>query len=446
MLIEFTVGNFRSIKEPQTLSFVATPIKEHQESNTFMANDKMRLLKSAGIYGANGSGKSNLVKAMWAMLNFITSPFDEKKKFNEHIEPFKANLATRTKATFFQIVFMAENKKYRYGFEYQQGKIVSEWLFGTANKSEVEYFTRENKDIYLKDHFKEAAGLEKKTREDNLLLNVAYEFAGEVSSTVFNYLSKIEIIKGIDKTTEDATIRDYSMSYLSNETDKKQLLAFLNLSGSNIEDIDLNDPKIGEDKFFKRFGINISPNALAEKSFNTMDFESIGNHFESLGLDGLFEGLFNSMTSKKSLFDEHGNLVGQVNFEFDKAESEGTKRLFNYAGVILNALKNSSVLIIDEFDARFHAKITKTIVQLFNSSKNKAAQLFFVTHDTNLLDNALLRRDQIYFSDINLKGETSIFSLADFNGVRNDASFEKEYLKGKYGAIPYIGNIKKVLA
>ena len=446
MLIEFSVGNFRSIKDLQTLSFVAAPMKEHLETNTFKASDKMRLLKSAGIYGANGSGKSNLVKALWAMLNFITAPFDEKKKFNEYIEPFKANIATRDKATFFQIVFIADDKKYRYGFEYKQGKILAEWLFGTANKNEVEYFTRENKDIFIKEHFNEAVGLETKTRENNLLLNVAYEFNGEVSTTIFNYLSTIEVIKGIDKNIEDVTIRGSSIDYLENREDKKLLLELLNLSGSNIIDLVLNDTKAN---ILENFGISAEniddENLTFQDFFKQIDASKLNDLIESATFEGNY-GSLNTITSKKNTYDENGILIGQANFDFDKAESEGTKKLFNYAGVILNALKNNRVLIIDEFDARFHSNITKTIVKLFNSNKNQAAQLFFVTHDTNLLDADLLRRDQIYFSEINLKGETTIFSLADFNGVRNDASFEKDYLKGKYGAIPYVGNIKKILA
>ena len=429
MLIEFSVGNFRSIKDLQTLSFVAAPMKEHLETNTFKASDKMRLLKSAGIYGANGSGKSNLVKALWAMLTFITAPFDEKKKFSEYVEPFKANIATRDKATFFQIVFIADDKKYRYGFEYKQGKILAEWLFGTANKNEVEYFTRENKDIFIKEHFNEAVGLETKTRENNLLLNVAYEFNGEVSTTIFNYLSAIEVIKGIDKNIEDVTIRDITTDYLENLEDKKLLLELLNLSGSNIADLIL----ISREKKIRGLKVNTNFRYLPVEIISQIDLSSHATYVENNESDNLIA----SITSKKNLFDENGNLIGQANFDFDKAESEGTKKLFNYAGVILNALKNSNVLIIDEFDARFHSNITKTIVKLFNSNKNQAAQLFFVTHDTNLLDADLLRRDQIYFSEINLKGETTIFSLADFNGVRNDASFEKDYLKGKYGAIPY---------
>ena len=181
MLIEFSVSNFRSIKDLQTLSFLATAMNEHEKTNVFDATDKIRLLKSTCIYGANGSGKSNLVKAMWAMISFIKATFEDRRRFDEHIQPFKLNTSTRKEGSFFQIVFILEGRTYRYGFVYLKGKIMSEWLFGTANKNEVEYFTRENKNIYInKERFKEGIGLESKTREDNLFLNVVYQITKQI--------------------------------------------------------------------------------------------------------------------------------------------------------------------------------------------------------------------------------------------------------------------------
>ena len=112
--------------------------------------------------------------------------------------------------------------------------------------------------------------------------------------------------------------------------------------------------------------------------------------------------------------------------------------MFNYAGVFVQLLQKGGVLVIDEFDSRFHTNITKQILKLFNSDKNKNAQLCLITHDTNLLDKNLLRRDQIYFTEKNSRGETSLYSLSEIKGVRNDAIYEKDYIKGRYGAIPFI--------
>ena len=130
----------------------------------------------------------------------------------------------------------------------------------------------------------------------------------------------------------------------------------------------------------------------------------------------------------------------------DDHESDGTQKIFNYSGVITTTLMSGMALFLDEFDARLHPMLTKKIVEMFNSpilNKN-GAQLIFVTHDTNLLDNTLLRRDQIYFTEKNKMQETVLYSLADFKGVRNDASYEKDYISGKYGAIPFLGDFEKL--
>ncbi len=395
MIVEFSVSNFRSIKDMQTLSFLATAMNEHEKTNVFQATEKVSLLKSTCIYGANGSGKSNLVTAMWAMINFIKAPFEDRKKFDEHIQSFKLNTATRNEGSFFQIVFIIDGKTYRYGFVYLKGKIMSEWLFGTANKNEVEYFTREGKNIYInKERFKEGNSLESKTREDNLFLNVVFEFNGRIAENICSYFAKIYIIRGFDRDFEK-TLKDFSSTVLEDTYNKKKFLEILKIADAEISDINLEE--------------------------NT-----------------------NQIISQRKIFDDNGQEVGFENLDFDEEASEGTKKMFNFAGIFINAMKSGSTIIIDEFDARFHTSLTKAIVKLFNSEKNKAAQLCFVTHDTNLLDNELLRRDQIYFAEKNQRGETSVYSLNEIKGVRNDSSLEKDYIKGKYGAIPFIKNLNSI--
>ncbi len=396
MLLEFSVSNFRSIKDMQTLSFLATAMNEHEQTNTFQATDKVRLLKSVAVYGANGSGKSNLVKAMWVMVNFIKAPFEGRKKFEEHIQPFKLNTSTRNEGSFFQIMFILEGKTYRYGFVYLKGKIIFEWLFGTANKNEVEYFTRDEQKISInRERFKEGIGLESKTREDNLFLNVIYESNGRIANIVRNYLSGIFVVQGLD----EKTLQSFSYNLLQNKANKHRILEILKLADSDIYDISL------EENYDKKT---------------------------------------RQIISQRKIFNENGQEVGLENLDFSKEASEGTKKIFNYAGVFVHLLKSDGTIIIDDFDARFHTSLTKAIVKLFNSEKNKAAQICFVTHDTNLLDKDLLRRDQIYFAEKNQRGETSIYSLNEIKGVRNDSSLEKDYIKGKYGAIPFIRNLNTI--
>ncbi len=436
MLIEFSVSNFRSIKDMQTLSFLATAMNEHEKTNVFQATDKVRLLKSTCIYGANGSGKSNLVKALWAMISFIKAPFEDRRKFDEHIQPFKLNTFTLNEGSFFQIVFIIDGKTYRYGFVYLKGKIMSEWLFGTANKNEVEYFTRDGKEFNInKERFKEGIGLESKTREDNLFLNVVFEFNGKIAGVVRNYLNIFFVIRGSDRVIENE-LREYSHQALEDENTKKELFPFLQTADADIFNLKLNDEFDLRRAIEAKFGVTINNNE------NITDKLDIIIDKSSLNGGGI--GSLNQVISQRKIFDENGQEVGLVNFDFEEEASEGTKKIFNFTGVFVKLIKSGGTIIIDEFDARFHTSLTKAIVKLFNSEKNKAAQLCFVTHDTNLLDNDLLRRDQIYFAEKNQRGETSVYSLNEIKGVRNDSSLEKDYIKGKYGAIPFIKNLNSI--
>jgi uncharacterized protein len=452
MLIEFSVSNFRSIKDMQTLSFVATAMNEHEDTHVFQANEKTRLLKSVGVYGANGSGKSNLVKAIGAMLGFIKAPFDEKQKFQEQIQPFKFNTATRNEGTFFQIMFILDHKTFRYGFVYDKGIIKSEWLFGTAEKNEVAYFTREGKNINInKGRFDEGIGLEKKTRENNLFLNVVNEFSDGLISSILEYLDDILVIKGVDKFIEDNMLRDMSMQYLGDEKAKIELLHFMKVADEELVDIVLNDDNDVKEQFLLGLGINMEElkNAKTEEDakhflISKLDFAKIGNIMQNSGIDGLIQPN-NLLSSKRNIFNEIGEKVGIDISNFDDDASEGTKKLFSYAGRILECLNHGGTMIIDEFGSTLHTLLTKAIINMFNSKENKSAQLCFVVHDTNFLDTDLLRRDQIYFVEKNSKAETSIYSLAEIKAVRNDASFEKDYIKGKYGAIPFVKNLNSVI-
>ena len=326
MLIEFSVSNFRSIKDLQTLSFLATAMNEHEKTNVFDATDKIRLLKSTCIYGANGSGKSNLVKAMWAMISYVKATFEDRRKFDEHIQPFKLNTSTRKEGSFFQIVFILEGRTYRYGFVYLKGKIMSEWLFGTANKNEVEYFTRENKNIYInKERFKEGIGLESKTREDNLFLNVVYEFNGKIAETICIYFTKIFIVQGFDMATKKI-LRDASYQVIQDKKDKYRFLEILKIADAEIFDINLE--------------------------YN-------------------YEKEVNQIISQRKLFNENEQEEGLVNFDFDDEASDGTKKMFYYSGTFVNLMKSGGTIIIDQFDERFHTSLTKAIGNLLRQRRRR---------------------------------------------------------------------------
>ncbi len=407
MIVEFSVKNFRSIKEIQTISLVAAPIKsktsEIDESNTIDFSEKLKLLKSIAIYGANGSGKSNLILAMIRMLVITRDIMKDDKLLYQVHEPFALNERSIFEPTYFQIQLIIDNKKYRYGFEFNEKRIVSEWLFGPADKQETYYFTRDLKDIKVNEtYFKEGKDLQDKTTPENLFLNVAKTFNGVISKKIKDYFSgNIAISGGVT----DFGLRETTIEMLNHPKLKKYVIDLLNFADLGIDDV-------------------IEEEIELEK----------GKRKEKIVL------------SQRPLFNEEGKKTGKnYHMTIDGGESEGTRKVFNYAGSVISSLREGRTLVLDEFDARLHPSLTKKIVEMFNSKLNtRNAQLIFATHDTNLLDSNLLRRDQIYFAEKNSKFETGFYSLYDFKGIRNDASFERDYIKGKYGAIPYIGDFEKV--
>jgi AAA15 family ATPase/GTPase len=420
MIIEFSVKNYRSIKELQTLSMLAAPIKskksELDTQNIIPVSENFSLLKTAAIYGANGSGKSSIVKAMLNMFVFIRDSFKDNNLGEMIMEPFLLNDTSIKEPTFFQLIFLCKGVKYRYGFEILRNEIISEWLFGTPGKKETYYFKREGDNFEINENkFTEGIGLETKTSEHNLFLNIAKAFNGKVSKEIFDFfIHKISINLGVG----DMGFRETTLDILKEEKSKKQILNLLNLADFGIND--LEHKKLTKD--------DITEDAPKEI------------------LDDIIEGKIQFILSNRSVIDKDGNKVGQRYMSLDNHESEGTRKLFNYSGVLVKALTVGKTLVIDEFDARLHPMITKKIVEMFHSPEiNKVgAQLIFITHDTNLLDKDLLRRDQIYFVEKNKRFESELYSLAEFKGVRNDASYEKDYIKGKYGAIPFLGDFTKL--
>ncbi len=420
MIIEFSVKNFRSIKEMQSLSFVAAPLKskhaELDQNNVFQISEKLNLLKSVAIYGANGSGKSNVIKALITMLIFIRDSFTDETLGEKIIEPFMLNDNSSEEPSFFQISFILDQRKYRYGFEIFNNEVVSEWLFGTPDKKEVHYFIREKSDIKVNEkQFIEGKDLISKTSENNLFLRISKAFNGHISREIIDFFSKkISINIGVN----DIGFRGETIRLLEEKNKKEQILALLNHADFGLSDI----------------------------NYKTITKEELPEDAPSELLSEVAEGKLGLMLTQRKAFDENGTQIANTYFQMDDKESEGTKKLFNYSGVIIEALEKGNTIFLDEFDARLHPMLTKKLVEMFNSptiNKNNA-QLAFVTHDTNLLDNSLLRRDQIYFTEKNSRSETELYSLADFKGIRNDASYEKDYIKGKYGAIPYLGNFEQL--
>jgi AAA15 family ATPase/GTPase len=414
MIIEFTVGNFRSIRHKQTLSLQAAPIVSEDpdvdERNVFTVPGGLKLLKSVAIFGPNASGKSNFLKALTRMLHFVDRSFQDEDQV-KRFDLFSLDLECEKMPAHYEMVFITKGNRYRYGFEITENRVSAEWLFGRANTNEVKYFTRLGDKITInKGRFKEGAELPPdKTKSSTLFLNVVDAFNGPIAKEVKSFLTNsIRVNAGAN----DHTFRTNTLRMMEVEVLRKRIAELMRSADMGIEDIDhlsLDNLEIDGDQHLRRQ--------------NTPEKEN------TLKLLGTMKKVKNEPAGSPPTF-----------FDFDNFESEGTKKFFSYSGPIIESLLTGTALVVDELDSRLHPSLTRKIVELFNSRElnPKNAQLIFVAHDINLLDPTLLRRDQIYFTEKNTDGETSLFSLINIGGVRNDVSYEREYMKGKYGALPYL--------
>jgi uncharacterized protein len=419
MLIEFTVGNYRSFKDPVTFSMVAANLvakdRKLDENNVVAVNDKLSLLKSAAIYGANASGKSNLIKALGFMKQFIVNSSKETQSTDKiGIEPFRLSTETEGKPSYFELVFLMEDKKYRYGFEVTRKKVTSEWLFYVPKTRETPLFKR-NCDTIKSSKTYDAEGVQKRTRSNALFLSVSAQFNVELAEKILEWLTvKLNIFSGL----HDQGMLDYTADCLMNNLNSSEIIHLIQKL-----DLGISDVLIEQEDFI----IDSLPDEMPDELKNLV-VNAVGKA--------------TSIRTKHRKFDDEGNYKSIEEFNLARHESEGTQKVFALGGLIITTLQEGEVLIIDEFDARLHPLISLAIIEMFNSKETNPnnAQLILTTHDTNLLSNKIFRRDQIWFTEKNRYGATDLYSLAEYK-IRNDATFESDYIKGRYGAIPYIGDL-----
>lgn len=426
MLVEFTVGNFLSFKERKTISLEATNITEYPES-TFDCGE-FKLLKSAVLYGANSSGKTNLIKAMSIMRRIVLTSVEKSSASLFEIIPFLLNPRTESEPSHFEVVFLIGSTRYRYGFEMDNKSVHGEWLFRLDGNKEIPLFIREEEGIGLTENFEEGVGLESKTRENALFLSVVDQFNGEISGSIIQWFNSWGTISGLSH--ED--YRGVTFSLLEKEESKGRLLEFF-------KDLDLGFEQLNFRK--EKFHENLLPSDIPPKLVNDIIKD----------LQGTTVARINSVHKK---YDDKGKHVGFREFDLREQESSGTNKVFDISGPIFETLLSGGVLVIDELDAKLHPLMTAALTNLFNTPEYNVynAQLIFATHDTNLLSYGRFRRDQIYFVEKDKYEASDLYSLIEYKEddsgkkIRKDRSFEKDYINGRYGAIPFIGNFSELLS
>ncbi len=419
MLIEFTVGNFKSFRDKTTFSMIAASLTSEDPAldadNVIPVSKNLSLLKSAAVYGANASGKSNLGVALRFMRDFVLKSASEAvTPVGAGLEPFLLDRVAREQPSFFEIVFLLDKRQYRYGFEVNTEKVVSEWLFHVPKAKEVLLFVRDEQEIDVRAGFKEGRGLEPRTRKEALFISVAALFNSFMAQQIQYWFRSF----GIETGLQDDHLRDFTLQCLRDPEERETLLGFINSLDLGIEEVFVVDPS----------------------TLEVMPKEWLNEAREKLFLE-MSEKIFITHRLEKS----DKTLDDLVYLDLDKQGSQGTRKLIAMAGPLRNILQFGHILFVDELDARLHPLMTRRIIEMFHSplTNPHGAQLIFATHDTNLLDKTLFRRDQIWFAEKDRQGATHLASLAEYR-VRSNAAFEKQYLEGRYGAIPFLGDLDRL--
>ncbi len=426
MLIQFTVKNYKTFEQEAKFSLVASNYYKEKAENNIIAMPKfgLKLLKSAVIYGANASGKTKLFDALQFMKNFaISSSKDKQISDKIGLEPFRLNSVSEKLPSAFEVIFIFKDKLYRYGFEATTEKITEEWLYCTEKKKEIELFYRKEQDFELDASFKvDDLVQRKRIRPNALLLSVAASFNDPIAETIlFWFENNFNILSGL----KEETYIDFSVNLLRNKVDQAKILNLLQYADLGITALDLKKATLAD-----------LPDEMPDelKAFLAEKIKA-------------GEDLFSDVHTSHKKFDADKSIAKLVRFTMDDEESSGTRKYFALAGPIINTLANGETLFVDELDAKLHPNLTHQLIQLFHNKETNPynAQLVFNTHNTNLLDADIFRRDQIWFTEKDRYGAASLYALAEIKGVRNDHDLAKNYTQGRYGGIPFLGDIANLL-
>ena len=414
MLVEFRIKNFRSLREEQVLSLVASKDKTLQDTHTLSSGIKAtpRLLCSAAIYGANASGKSNLIKALQCMRSLVVESatvIQPGQIFT--VQPFRLDGHSADQPIEFEVTFILNDIRYQYGFAMNSQRIIREHLLVYKAFKPQRWFERyfdkdTDKDIYdFGPGFKGTKNLwEQATRPNALFLSMAAQLNSEALRPIFDWFANKLII-----FNEQSQLNPLmSIQMLKQEHGRKQICDFLSAADISIADIEVITQKVPADSV----------------------------HFDLVA--GKSEVRREEVEETRLRFS-HVTKQGRAKFEL-MDESSGTRNLLFLAGPMLDILNKGLTLIIDELDTSLHTLLVRELVNLFHLPDVNigGAQLIFSTHDTSLLDPPdLFRRDQVWLVEKNKEQASTLMALCDFSPRKNEA-LERGYLQGRYGGVPIL--------
>lgn len=414
MFIRLAVENYMSICSKQVLDMEPSSYTEKIDTNTTdwkSETDSQQLLNTAAIYGANASGKSNLISALGTMRIIVveSAQWQVNKKLPYH--PYKLSKESRTSPTEFDVEFISDNVRYRYGFSYNNERILTEYLFAFPKKKAQKWFLRAwDGNSYQWEYGRSLLGEKQvwanSTKSNSLFLSTAVQLNSEQLKEPFNWFMNRIAIAGIEGWGAGFTSQQCNDS-----KEKSKIIKLMKDVDITIDDIAVEIEDFHIDKLPSEM-----PTALKEQ---------IAEKFEG---EKMFETKFIRL-------DEDGN---PIQFELEE-ESDGTARFFAFAGPWLDALSCGKTLFVDELNSNLHPLLVKHMVELFHCKKANPhnAQLIFTTHETSILNQSVFRRDQIWFMQKS-ENKSNLYSLSEFKVRKELENIEDRYLSGAYGALPFI--------
>lgn len=416
MLVEFRINNFRSLRDEQVLSLVASKDKTLKDTHTHATGISAapNLVRSAVVYGANASGKSNLIKALQYMRGLVTdsaAAIQPGQTFA--VQPFRLDIDSANEPSEFEVTFLLDGVRYQYGFAMTAQRVVSEHLLVYKAFKPQRWFTRHFDKDTGKDVYEFGPGLkgpknlwEGATRPNSLFLSMAVQLNSDALRPVFNWFANRLVI-----FNEQAQLNpQVSIQMLKQDDGRKEICNFLYAADISIAEIDVETRKV--------------PGQAV--------------HFDFAG--GKTEVRSEEMEEHKLRF-HHITEQGKVVFDLID-ESSGTRNLLFLAGPVLDILSKGLTLVVDELDTSLHTLLVRELVRLFHRPEinTGGAQLIFTTHDTSLLDAPnLFRRDQVWFVEKDRNQASALVSLSEFSPRKNEA-LERGYLMGRYGGVPLISH------
>lgn len=427
MLVDFTVENYRSIKEPVTLSAVAQKQSTRKTSATSKRKGvksdheiapgyhvegwDMEILPVLAIFGANASGKSNVIQALDYLLLIMTHGIQESViqrilKYAK-LDPFKLDKNSSKQPTKFELRTLFDNKIYTYSLEINQNRIISEKLDYALHK------TKRTRRLFHRQWDENSKKFIWKTGDDFAGPHNQLKRNIRENESFISILIKLEVVQ-IQSLIDWIQDRLIGIHLGNEEFDLFQIMSMEFIDNSSFDELIEDVVKI-----VHKFDTGISRIEIKKKPEDELDYNIYAVH-------KTYEG-------------------NEISWNFDE-ESLGTQRIFNLAFRMVLALDSGELTIVDELGTNLHPNIVKSIIRMFQNPKTnpKNAQLIFTSHDNTLQRNNLLRRDQIWFTQKRPDHSTELYPLTDFH-VRNDLAIDKAYLDGRFGAVPFLPSDEEMI-